>query len=698
MTVGLAAPQRTGKDLLHRSRVAAWLLVVAVGLAFADASIVVLALPRIYGKFDTTIVGVSWVLTAYAVIVTVVALAVVAAHRWLRPLVLVVAGLAIFAAACTVCGLADSLPVLMAGRCVQGVGAALLLTGSLPVLGTLLGEERAQITWSYAATVGLAIGPALGGLLTEAFDWPSIFLAQAPIAVAALVVAASPAARATVAAPARGRPAIWPNVGLLFLSGGLVGALFLSVLLVIEVWRFSPSAGAAVVTALPAGMLLLRRSSSRLAPAARIIGGALLLGSGLTGLAWLPAVDAWWAVAALALCGAGLGLLTGVLDAAALQGPASVMRNGSLVVGARHAGLVLGLVLIAPVLAGSLDQATERSALAGAGVVLDARVPVQDKVKITFAVRDQLDVNQRGAVPDLEKIVAGAGVKSAAGLRVGDALAERIEGILTRAFRPAFGVAAVLGFAVLLPGLILEVRRRRNESTGGEPTGKSSRGEQSAVGPGTAWPGEVGPSRFGPTSGRPSDGWPRGLADQDWAITEPVPRTTGSLDTDLIDQGGEAGRAQAPRSVASARGAMIGLAAVVLAGGGLLVAEQAAGASSFGSFREVDACTAPANPYPGGGFDAGLQRIALSAINGAACELHVSREHLILALDGKQRFGSPRLDRDTMERALRSGLVRATEDAQTRGDLPGWLIGPLQSLVESAPLSWLLDQLGLPAQ
>jgi hypothetical protein len=50
-----------------------------------------------------------------------------------------------------------------------------------------------------------------------------------------------------------------------------------------------------------------------------------------------------------------------------------------------------------------------------------------------------------------------------------------------------------------------------------------------------------------------------------------------------------------------------------------------------------------------------------------------------------------------MERALRAGLVRATDDAQRRGDLPGWLVGPLRSLAQNAPLSWLLDQLGLPS-
>ncbi|MFD0741697.1 hypothetical protein ACFQ1L_07150 [Phytohabitans flavus] len=55
----------------------------AVALAFADASIVALALPAIYARFDTTIVGVSWVLTGYAVAVTVAAVALILVRRWL---------------------------------------------------------------------------------------------------------------------------------------------------------------------------------------------------------------------------------------------------------------------------------------------------------------------------------------------------------------------------------------------------------------------------------------------------------------------------------------------------------------------------------------------------------------------------------------------------------------------------------------
>src|SRR4029450_10274411 len=87
--------------------------------------------------------------------------------------------LALFPAASIACAAANSLAFLIAARSVQGVGAALLLAGALPVLG--------PTTWTLAGTYGLAVGPALGGVLTQAFDWRAIFVAQAPVAAVALV-------------------------------------------------------------------------------------------------------------------------------------------------------------------------------------------------------------------------------------------------------------------------------------------------------------------------------------------------------------------------------------------------------------------------------------------------------------------------------------------------------------------------------
>ena len=137
----------------------------AVAVAFADSSIVVLALPELYGRFNTTIEGVSWVVTAYnaAVAVTALALLLLLVHR-LRSAVLLGVGLVLFLAASIACAAAQSLAFLIGARTVQGVGAALLLVGALPVLGRaqldgggdVRARARARARWRAHAGVRLA--------------------------------------------------------------------------------------------------------------------------------------------------------------------------------------------------------------------------------------------------------------------------------------------------------------------------------------------------------------------------------------------------------------------------------------------------------------------------------------------------------------------------------------------------------------
>src|SRR6188472_3237065 len=110
-------------------RILIGLVVAAVGVAFADSSIVVLALPELYTRFDTTIEGVSWVVTAYNVAVAVAALGMVLFVHRLRAVTVLAVGLLVFTAASIACALAGSLEFLIAARSVQGVGAALLLAG-----------------------------------------------------------------------------------------------------------------------------------------------------------------------------------------------------------------------------------------------------------------------------------------------------------------------------------------------------------------------------------------------------------------------------------------------------------------------------------------------------------------------------------------------------------------------------------------
>jgi MFS family permease len=166
-------------------------IAVAVAVAFADSSIVVLALPELYGTFDTTIEGVAWVITSYNLVLAIAALVLVFVVHRVRANVLLAAGSVVFLGASIACALASSIGSLIAARSVQGLGGALLLAGSLPVLATLAGSSaRGVAIWTAAGTLGAGMGPALGGILTQAFDWRAIFVAQAPVAGLALLGAA----------------------------------------------------------------------------------------------------------------------------------------------------------------------------------------------------------------------------------------------------------------------------------------------------------------------------------------------------------------------------------------------------------------------------------------------------------------------------------------------------------------------------
>ena len=117
---------------MDRRAAAKALLVIAVALAFADSSIVMLGLPEIYGELDASIPGVSLVITSYNLVVAIAAFALVPVLRRVRPAPILAAGLALFAAASLGCGLASDLTLLVTLRGVQGLGGAMLLAASLP--------------------------------------------------------------------------------------------------------------------------------------------------------------------------------------------------------------------------------------------------------------------------------------------------------------------------------------------------------------------------------------------------------------------------------------------------------------------------------------------------------------------------------------------------------------------------------------
>jgi MFS family permease len=400
----------------------------AVAIAFADSSIVVLALPELYGRFHTSITGVSWVITAYNAAVAVTAFGLLFVRRSLLP-----AGLLVFFAASIGCAVAGSLAFLIGARTLQGIGAALLLAGSLRLLGGRV--------WTLAGTFGLALGPALGGVLTQAFDWRAIFVAQAPVAVLGLLGAIRAPHMEDAAQPRAGAVRANACLGLLF--GALVGALFLAVLLVISAWNYSPIGGALVVSALPAAALVVRPLEARLSGA--VAAGAGLLALGLIGLALLPSASVWLLVWSLALCGAGLGLALPALSNAALS---ATTRSAAVTVGARHVGLVLALALIAPLLASKVPAAGDRALLKGTAVLLDAPIGIDKKVPVALDLRQAFARARDGETPDLAQPFDAHGAQHDSSLAAArDRLLGAIESTITRASRSAFFVCA--GFAAL---------------------------------------------------------------------------------------------------------------------------------------------------------------------------------------------------------------------------------------------------------
>src|SRR3954454_12226428 len=201
-------------------------IAIAGGIALADASIVTLGLPSILIDLDATVEGVALVLGIYTAVLAVALLPAAWLCRRLGDAGVGAAGFTLFLLASIGCGASDSLGLLLVLRGVQALGGAAGLVAAFALLdGGRPGAGRRM--WVAASVFGIAIGPALGGALTQAFSWRAIFLAQAPIVLPGLLVAIQVARTesAGAGAPDAGRassPFPWrPAVALALLSAAL---------------------------------------------------------------------------------------------------------------------------------------------------------------------------------------------------------------------------------------------------------------------------------------------------------------------------------------------------------------------------------------------------------------------------------------------------------------------------------------------
>jgi hypothetical protein len=138
------------------------------------------------------------------------------------------------------------------------------------------------------------------------------------------------------------------------------------------------------------------------------------------------------------------------------------------------------------------------------------------------------------------------------------------------------------------------------------------------------------------------------------------------------------------------RAGTVALIALLAAAGLLIGAELASGAIDAGSPTSRDPCE-PRPAYPGQGIDATVQRIVLDGLDGAACDLRTTREELVLSLAPRSGSRPVRWDDETIEQALRAGLLEAIDDAEQRGSLNGIVATLMRQVVQRAPVQWLID-------
>ncbi|MGH2868177.1 MAG: MFS transporter [Solirubrobacteraceae bacterium] len=467
---------------------------LAIALAFADASVAVLALPQIVVRLHTSISHVTWVITAYNLALIASTLAVLPVASRLASRRALVAGLSVFGLASLGSAAAGSLTLLIVWRCLQGVGGGVLLCASLPLLRRPAGDRaggRAGASargnpqlrsWAVAAAFGAGVGPTAGGVLTQVFDWRAIFFAQAPVAAAAALAAvaghlgsdpangqrhaATPGNTAALTEPAgrAGTPPALANLALSLISAGLIGALFLATVLLINVWQLSPLGAAAVLAVIPLTTVITERAVTE--RPARVAGGAgaVVLALGLVILALAAHRAVGLALIALGLCGAGLGLAFPALTRVALSTTGLPVARAARTVAAREGGLVLGLVLLTPILVNQLDAAPARATPPIFRAVISAPLSLATKFQLGAGLQAASAKAPASELPDLRppfaRARAGADPATRAHLTALEGQVRTlVQSAVTRSFRTPLLICALLSL-LAIPALSVRWRRR----------------------------------------------------------------------------------------------------------------------------------------------------------------------------------------------------------------------------------------------
>lgn len=165
-----------------------WILIATItgsSMAFIDSTVVNVALPALQAAFHTTVVDMQWVVESYGLFLGALILVGGSLGDIFGRRLIFLLGAIIFALASAGCGFASSIQQLIIARSVQGIGAALLVPGSLAIISSSFDEKnrgKAIGTWSGFTAITSALGPLIGGWLIQHASWRWVFFINVPLA------------------------------------------------------------------------------------------------------------------------------------------------------------------------------------------------------------------------------------------------------------------------------------------------------------------------------------------------------------------------------------------------------------------------------------------------------------------------------------------------------------------------------------
>lgn len=257
------APRR-----ISRKRLILLIMTAGYFLVLLDVTIINVTLPSIRGALGAGVSELQWVVDGYAVALASLLLAGGTLGDLYGHKRIVLTGLAVFGIASLACGLAPTPEALIEARVLQGVGAAVLLPGTLAIISRAYGgdrgaQARAISIWAAVGSLALPAGPLLGGMLVETTGWRGVFLINLPIVALSMLASAWVVPKSE---RAQKQGPDWPGI--------LLGAFFLASLTLVFIegghtgWSSGPVIAGAVCTIIAFGGFIFaeKRSTSPMLP------------------------------------------------------------------------------------------------------------------------------------------------------------------------------------------------------------------------------------------------------------------------------------------------------------------------------------------------------------------------------------------------------------------------------------------------